>query len=113
MVDYGKLEKFSKSMEKWHNKIFPLVSYFLMFSSLIISAVAVGAYYELEDNLKQTWNENDDVIIPYEVFQIFFYIGTFGIPLYIAYTKIFTKFRFPIDFKGNGRGIVSKPSYVN
>lgn len=114
MVDYEKLEKFSKKMEKWHNRIFPWVTNILMICSLIISSTALMAYYEYEDQLRATWNEQDNQLVPYEAFQILFYLGTFGIPLYMAYTRVFTKFRFPIDFKGNGRGKRNvPPPYAN
>jgi len=114
MVDYEKVEKFSKVMKKWHNRIFPWITRVLMLCSLIISATALMSYYEYEDQLRTSWNQQDNQILPYESFQILFYLGTFGIPLYMAYTSVFTKFRFPIDFRGNGRGTRNvPPPHVN
>jgi len=109
MVDYEKLEKFSKKMEKWHNRIFPWVTRILMYCSLLISATAIASYYEYEDQLRNSWDSNNDNYVPYEVFQVLFYLGSIGIPLYMFYVLLFTKFRFPIDFKGNGRGRKNLP----
>lgn len=83
-----------------------------MLCSLIISATALMSYYEYEDELRGAWNQQDNnsyPLIPYEAFQVLFYLGTFGIPLYMAYTSVFTKFRFPINFKGDGRGTRNIP----
>lgn len=109
MVDYEKLEKFSKVMEKWHNRVFPWVGRALMICSLLISSTALMAYYEYDDKIRQSWNTQYSETIPYEAFQVLFYLGTFGIPLYIAYSTVFTKFRFPIDFKGNSKGKKNTP----
>lgn len=109
MIDYEKLEKFSKKMERYHNKIFPLITKVLMFCSLLISITAVVSYYEYEDQLRSSWDSDESNFIPYEIFQILFHLGVFGIPLYMAYVLLFTKFQFPIDFRGNGRGRKSTP----
>ena len=109
MVDYEKLEKFSKVMEKWHNRVFPWVGRALMICSLLISSTALMAYYEYDDKIRQSWNTQYSETIPYEAFQVLFYLGTFGIPLYIAYSTVFTKFRFRIDFNGNSKGKKNTP----
>jgi hypothetical protein len=104
MIDYERLEKFSKVMERWHDRVFPWVGRALMVCSLIVSSTALMAYYEYDDKIRENWNQQESQIIPYEMFQVLFYLGTFGIPLYIAYSTVFTKFKFPIDFRGNSRG---------
>tara|TARA_B110000467_G_C18292307_1_gene465634 strand:+ start:1212 stop:1556 length:345 start_codon:yes stop_codon:yes gene_type:complete len=109
LVDYEKVERLAKSMKKWHNRIFPWITRALMLCSLIISSTALMSYYEYEDELRKGWNQQDSQIIPYELFQFLFYLGTFGIPLYMAYTSVFTGFRFPISFKGDGRGTRNVP----
>lgn len=103
------LENFSKTMEKWHNRIFPPLTILLTASCMLLSAVALLAYEEQSENLEAMWNESDSPLMPYFVFQIFFYLGAIGMPLYLLYTKIFTKFNFPIDFKGDGRSRKIKP----
>jgi len=103
------IEKISNKMEAWHNKLFPPLTIFLLISSMIISLMALFAYAEISDNLKTTWDASSSSIMPYFVFQVFFYLGTFMLPIYLFYTRVFTKFSFPIDFKGDGFGRKVKP----
>ena len=103
------IEKFAKTMEKWHNKIYPPLTILLVGSTMILSAVALLAYSEVSPELETMWNEAHDPLIPYWLFQIFFYLGAIVMPVYLFYTKIFTKFNFPIDFKGDGTGRKIKP----
>lgn len=103
------LENIAKNMEKWHNRIFPPLTIMLTASCMLLSSVALLAYEEQSENLEAMWNEDPAPLVPYSVFQIFFYLGAIGMPLYLLYTKIFTKFNFPIDFKGDGRSRKIKP----
>ena len=43
-------------------------------SCMILSAVALLAYEEQSENIEAMWNESDSPLMPYFVFQIFFYL---------------------------------------
>ena len=103
------IENISKKMEAVHNRVFPPVTIFLIASSMIISLMALFAYAEISPNLKASWDASNSSFMPYAIFQIFFYLGTFMMPVYLFYTRVFTKFSFPFDFKGDGGGRKIKP----
>lgn len=102
------VEKFSKKMEKWHDIIFPKITILFMMGVMMISSIAITAYYERVEDFRESW-DSSEVWLPFSVFQVLFYVGIYGVPIYMIYTILFTKFRFPISFKGDGGGRKIKP----
>ena len=104
-MNWDNLEKFSKRMEVWHNRIYRWVCIGIFV--LVTDIIAVGIL---------GWsNYRSNGIVPVDMeemlwmYDFIIYVGSPIIYIFLAYTLIFTGFRFPIGFKGDGSGRKIKP----
>ncbi len=104
---WTKLEKFEKTMEKWHNKIYKYVCIvvFIIIAD-IIGAGILGWSLARSEFLAQT--NNNLMMFMYD---FIVYVGSPILFIFICYTILFTRFGFPIRFKGNGGGSSIKSSH--
>jgi len=99
-MNWEKFEKFSKVMEKWHNRIYRFVCVGIVVIITNITGIGIIGWA----------NYRTQSIIPPDLenimwnYDIIIFIGTPVIYIFLAYTILFTQFRFPIQFKGDGTG---------
>jgi len=107
-MNFDKIEKFSVKMEKWHNRLYKffIIGVFLFISDIIgLGIIGWGNYRALMINSPDT----DFILFMYD---IIIYLGSPLIYAFLIYTMIFTKFNFPIQFKGGGKGRKIDPPYT-
>jgi len=99
-MNWEKIEKFSKVMEKWHNRIYRFVCVGIVIIITNITGIGIigWANYRTQSIIPP---DLENVMLTYDVI---IFIGTPVIYIFLAYTMLFTQFRFPIQFKGDGAG---------
>jgi len=105
-MSWNKIEKFSKVMEKWHNRIYRFVCVGIIVIITNITGIGIIGWS----------NYRTQSIIPPDLenimwtYDVIIFIGTPVIYIFLAYTILFTQFKFPIQFKGDGTGRKIIPS---
>lgn len=102
---WERLEKSSKKMEKWHNRLyrFACIGIFILVAD-IIGAGIVGWSLHRSDFIEQTREPLMALMYDFIV-----YVGSPAVFIFLTYTLLFTTFQFPIRFKGDGKGKEIKP----
>ena len=104
-MNWNKIEKFSKVIEKWHNRIYRFVCVGII--AIITHITGIGiigwANYRTQSIIPP---DLENIMLAYDVI---IYVGTPIIYIFLAYTMLFTQFRFPIQFKGDGTGRKMSP----
>jgi len=105
-MSWNKIEKFSKVMEKWHNRIYRFVCVGIIVIITNITGIGIigWANYRTQSIIPP---DLENIMWTYDVI---IFIGTPVIYIFLAYTILFTQFKFPIQFKGDGTGRKIIPS---
>ena len=108
-MDYSKVEKFSKKMEIWHNRLYRWVCigmYVLVSDIIGVGIIGWGNY-------RSSGIESFDAEWIMGMYDVIIYVGSRMIFIFLTYTLLFTGFQFPIRFKGDGHGHKIKPTSYN
>ena len=106
---WERLEKSSKTMEKWHNKLykFACIGMFILISDIIGVGIIGWSMHRLE-----FLEVVRDPLVMF-MYDFIVYVGSPILYIFLTYTLLFTTFQFPIRFKGDGHGKEIKPITPN
>lgn len=111
-MDWSKIEKFSDSMERWHNRVFRVFWVICFFGLAFISGVANITMIFYFDELVNSYDASDDDLALFHMIRVALVFFNFVVVIGFLYVMLFMGFRFPIGFKGDGSGRKQKPPYA-
>ena len=111
-MNWEKVEKFAKFMEKWHDLVFPSFWLFCFFGlAILITFANIGIFFHF-DSIIQSVSNDPMALLTMQIFRVLILVFDFVLVAGFIYVMGFMGFKFPIRFKGDGSGRKNKPPYA-